>query len=239
MTRERKNIFKKGIRNGLPIGVGYFAVSFALGIAAVNAGISPFAAMIMSLTNLTSAGEYAGITVIAAASGYVEMAVIQLVTNARYLLMSFSLSQKFDNKLPLFHRLFISFGITDEIFALSSTEPGKIDPVYIYGILLTAIPGWTIGTLTGAIMGNILPKILVNALSVGLFGMFIAIIIPPARKSIKLSGVIVFSMCASYIFSLKSVLPFITSGTKNIILIVIISLLASLLFPVKEENGNE
>ncbi len=239
MKRENSHAFKKGMRNGVPIALGYFAVAFALGITAQNAGLNALQATLASLLNNASAGEYAGFTVIAASSGYLEMVIMQIVANARYLLMSFALSQKVPQNMPLHHRMFVSFGLTDEIFALSIAEPQKLNPFYSYGIFSVAIPGWSSGTLLGVVMGNILPSNIVSALSVGLFGMFIAIVVPPAKKSKVLLGTVLMSMALSFAFYRIDVFNSISSGTKTIILTVVISLAAALLFPVKEDNDAE
>ena len=238
LKRENKHAFKKGMRNGMPIALGYFAVSFALGITAKNAGLTALQATLASLTNNASAGEYAGFTVIAASSGYIEMVVMQVVANARYLLMSFALSQKVPSNMPIYHRMFVSFGLTDEIFALSIAESNKLNPYYSYGMFSVAMPGWSLGTCFGVIMGNILPANVVSALSVGLFGMFIAIVVPPAKKSRVLLGVVIISMMLSFAFYNITLFDNISSGTKTIILTVAISLAAAILFPVKEDENN-
>lgn len=239
MKRENKQAFKKGVRNGIPIALGYFAVAFTLGISAANAGLTAFQATLASLTNNASAGEYAGFTVIASSSGYLEMAVMQIVANARYLLMSFAMSQKISPDMKLHHRLLVAFDLTDEIFGISIAEPGKLNPYFSYGAFSVAIPGWSLGTCLGVIMGNVLPSNVVSALSVGLFGMFIAIVVPAAKRNKVLFGVVLVSMAASYLFYNISFFDSLSSGTKTIILTVVIALAAAVLFPVKEENENE
>ena len=180
---ERRRVFLAGVRDGVPIGLGYLAVAFSLGIAARNAGLNAFQGFLISLLNNASAGEYAAFTVIAADSGFLEMALITLITNARYLLMSCSLSQKFSPDTPLYHRLLVGYDVTDELFGIAIARPGYLDPFYSYGAFLPAIPGWAIGTALGVTAGSILPARLVSALSVALFGMFLAIIIPPSKKN--------------------------------------------------------
>lgn len=239
LKRENRQAFKKGVKNGIPIALGYFAVAFTLGIAASNAGLTPFQATLASLTNNASAGEFAGFTIIAAGSGYIEMAIMQVVANARYLLMSFAMSQKIPQNMKLHHRLFVAFDLTDEIFGISIAEPGKLNPYFSYGAFSVAIPGWSVGTLLGVILGNALPANIVSALSVGLFGMFIAIVVPPAKQNKKLLGIVLVSMAASFAFYKIHLFDAISSGTKTIILTVVISLLAALLFPVKEEANDE
>lgn len=239
MSDNKKLAFSNGIRDGIPIALGYFAVSFTLGIAAKNAGFTPLQAMIVSMTNNASAGEYAGFTLISAGAGYLELALMMLVANARYLLMSCALSQKLDPKTPFIHRLLIGYDVTDEIFGICINSPGKLNPFYAYGAFSVAIPGWAIGTYLGVLMGNVLPSNVVSALSVGLYGMFIAIIIPPARENRLLAGLIVVSMLLSLLFTVLPVLSNIPSGTSILILTIVISAVAAILFPIKEgENEN-
>ena len=201
MDRQKnKYYYLKGIKNGMPICLGYLAVSFTLGITARNAGMTAWQAMLTSLACNASAGQYAGFTVIAAGGTYFEMVLMELVANARYLLMSCSLSQKFSSETGLLHRLLVGFDVTDEIFGVAVSEPGKLNPFYNYGMMTVAIPGWSLGTFFGVIMGNILPANIVSALSVGLYGMFLAIIIPPARKNKVIAALVTISMVSSYIF---------------------------------------
>ena len=238
MSDTKKLAFSNGMRDGIPIALGYFAVSFTLGIAAKNAGFTPLQAMIVSMTNNASAGEYAGFTLISAGAGYLELALMMVVANARYLLMSCALSQKLDPKTPLIHRLLIGYDVTDEIFGICINLPGKLNPFYAYGAFSVAIPGWAIGTYLGVLMGNVLPNNVVSALSVGLYGMFIAIIIPPARENRLLAGLIVVSMLLSLLFATAPVLSTIPSGTSILILTIVISAVAAILFPIKEGDEN-
>ncbi len=236
MKKETALCFKKGMQHGIPISLGYLAVSFTLGIAAKNAGMTAFQATITSMLVNASAGQFAGFTLIAAQAGYLEMAVMILVANARYLLMSCALSQKLSPDTKFFHRLLIGFDVTDEIFGVSMSYPGKLNPFYTYGVIVVALPGWAIGTCFGVLCGNILPANVVSALSVGLYGMFLAIIIPPARKNKIIAGLVVLSMLASFLFSKLPVLSTLSSGIRIIILTVVISGIAAILFPVPEEN---
>lgn len=235
---NNKRWYKKGIRDGMPIALGYFAVSFTLGIAAKNAGLTAFQAMLTSILNNASAGEFAGFTLIAAGSGYLEMAIMEFVANARYLLMSCALTQKLDPKTPLLYRLFMGFYVTDEIFGIAIGVPEKLNPFYTFGAITVAAPGWAIGTYLGVLMGNILPANIVSALSVGLYGMFIAVIIPPAKTNKILAGLIIISMAVSWVFNSLPVFDGISSGIKIIILTVVISAGAALLFPIKEDSDN-
>ena len=237
MTRQENiRCYRAGMRDGLPIALGYFAVAFALGIAAKNAGFSALQALVASLTNNASAGEYAAFSLIAAGAGYLEVAVMTLVANARYLLMSCSLSQKLSPETPLRHRLIIGYDVTDEIFGISIARIGYLNPWYTYGAMTVCIPGWGSGTFLGVLMGNILPLRAVSALSVGLYGMFLAIIIPPARKNRVILALVAISFAASYAASRLAVFAGISSGVKTIVLTVVIALAAAVLFPVKEEG---
>lgn len=148
---QQKRPFYSGLIHGIPIGLGYLAVSFTFGIMAVSSGLSVFQSVLISLTNLTSAGQFAGLGIITAGSSYLEMAAVQLVINLRYCLMSCSLSQKLDHKMPLFHRFLMAYGVTDEIFGVSVCHPGTLSPFYSYGLMSAAVPGWTLGTLLGAL----------------------------------------------------------------------------------------
>ena len=233
-----RTCLRNGVRDGLPIALGYFAVSFTLGIAARNAGFSPLQALLASVTNNASAGEYAAFAIIAAGGTYWEVAVMTLIANARYLLMSCALSQKLAADTPLGHRMLLAYDVTDEIFGISVARPGKLNPWYTYGAMLVAIPGWGLGTFLGVVMGNILPARAVSALSVGLYGMFLAIVIPPARHSRVIAGLVAVSFALSFVVSSWEALAAVSSGVKTIVLTVVISLAAALLFPVKEEGGD-
>ncbi len=232
----RRQWFLRGIKAGIPIGLGYFAVAFTLGIAARNAGLTAFQATLTSFLCNASAGEFVGFTMIASGAGYIELAVMELIANARYLLMSFSLSQKLDQRTGLMHRLLIGWYVTDEVFGVSIAAEGKLSPWYAYGAISMACPGWAIGTCLGVIMGNILPDPIVRALSVGLYGMFIAIFVPPSKKSRTVMRLVIISMLASLAFSIAPYLRDISSGIRTIILTVLISGGAAVLAPIREEG---
>ncbi|MCI6719279.1 MAG: AzlC family ABC transporter permease [Clostridiales bacterium] len=227
--------YRRGLRDGIPIGLGYLAVSFTLGIAARSDGLTAVQATVMSLLNLTSAGQFAGLTVIAAGASYLEMAASQLIINLRYLLMSCALSQKIAPETPMWQRLALGYTITDEIFGISVGAADRLNPFYSFGAVSVAAPGWALGTCLGVILGNVLPARIVSALSVALYAMFLAVILPPARRSRVLAGVVVLSMAASLLFSRLPVLSAVSSGMKIIVLTVLIAGGAALLFPVKEE----
>ena len=231
---DRKQWFLRGIKHGIPIMLGYFAVSIALGISARNAGMTAAQATIASALIMASAGQYIGFTLIAAGASYLEVMVMEAIANARYLLMSTALSQKVDPNLPLRHRLLMGLWITDEIFGVSVSVEGRLNPYYNYGMAAVATPGWALGTLVGVVLGNVLPVRVVSALSVGLYGMFLSIFVPPARKNRVIAGLVALSFAASYAFNALTWFDGISSGMKIIILTVAISLAAALLFPVKE-----
>lgn len=235
MNTKHGSVWKEGMRDGIPIGLGYLAVSFSLGVTARNAGLTPFQGFLASILNNASAGEYAAFTLIAADAAYFEMALITLITNARYLLMSCALSQRFSPDTPFFHRLLIGYDITDELFGITIARPGYLEPYYTYGAIVVAAPCWAVGTSLGIIAGNILPPRAVSALSVALYGMFLAIIIPPARKNRVIAMLIPISFAASYGAAILPVISGLSGGTRTIILTVAISAAAALLFPVKEE----
>lgn len=235
----RGAVLRKGIRDGMPIALGYFAVSFTLGIAARRAGLSAFQGLLASLFNNASAGEYAGFTLISSEAAYWEMAVMTLVVNMRYLLMSFALSQKFAPDTPIWHRFLVGFDVTDELFGLSIAQPGYLDPFYFYGAMLVAIPGWASGTFFGVIAGNVLPARLVSALSVALYGMFIAVIIPPARRDRVVAVLVPLCFAASWSAAVLPLVSALSGGTRTILLTVLISGAAALLFPVPDEMKME
>lgn len=237
MQKGKFDWYKQGVRDGVPIALGYFAVSFALGIAAKQAGLNAFQATLTSFLINASAGEFAGFTLIGAGASYIEVAVMELVANARYLLMSTALSQKLPPDTPLRHRILVGFDVTDEIFGISMAVDGDLCPWYNYGAMTVAIPGWSLGTMMGVIMGNVLPAAVVSALGVGLYGMFIAIIIPPARKDKIIAGVVAVSFALSFAAAKLPVICTLPSGIKTITLTVIIALIAAVLFPVKDEEG--
>ena len=233
---DNKKWYKKGVIDGIPIALGYFAVAFTLGIVAAKAGLTAFEALLATGLTNASAGGYAGFSIIAEKGGYIAMAVSQLIVNARYLLMSASLSQKLSPNTSLLHRAAVAFDVTDEVFGISVAVNGSLNPFYNYGAMTVSIPGWALGAFFGVIMGDILPASLVSALSVGLYGMFLAIIIPPARKSKIIASLVVISMVFSFAFAKLPILCKISSGIRVIILTVVISLIAAILFPREDET---
>ena len=224
------------MKDGLPIALGYFAVAFSLGITARNAGITAIQGFIMSMLNNASAGEYAAIAAIKDNAPYFELAILILITNARYLLMSAALSQRLSPDLPWYHRLLIGFDITDEQFGIGIVHPYPLPPEYLYGSYTLTIPMWAGGTAVGIVAGNLLPPIVVNALSAAIYGMFIAVIIPPARKSRPVMVIVLASFAASGLFSLIPVFAGLSESMRIIILTLVISVAAAIIRPIKEEE---
>ena len=236
MQMTRKEAFLKGMRAGIPIALGYLAVSFSLGIAAKAVGLTAFQGFLASLLNSASAGEYAMFSLIGAGASIVELIFVSIVANGRYLLMSCALGQRFSEDTPLIHRFGVGLYITDEIFSLSVSIPGKLNPYINYGAITVAVPSWAIGTALGIIAGNILPARIVSALSVALYGMFIACFIPPAKKD----KVLLFAIPVCFLLSyLAFRLPYIgelSEGTRAVILTVVIASVLAVAFPVKDEE---
>lgn len=234
--RDNLKLFRHGMKDGIPIGLGYLAVSFSLGIAAKRAGLTAFQGLIASALNNASAGEYAGFVLIAAHAAYLEVAIVTLITNARYLLMSFALSQRLLPETPLWHRLLLGFYVTDENFGITIARPGHVNPYYTYGAILMGAPAWAIGTALGIIAGNVLPTGVVSALSVALYGMFLAIIIPPARQNKVIALLVFVSFALSFAAANAPFFKDLTDGTRTIWLTVSISCVAAVLFPIKDDE---
>ncbi|MBQ8928042.1 MAG: AzlC family ABC transporter permease [Oscillospiraceae bacterium] len=230
-----RSAFFKGTAHGIPIALGYFSVSFGFGILAVRAGLSVGEAAAISVTNLTSAGQAAGVDVIASGGTLLEMALVQLTINLRYALMGLSLTQKLDDSFTLPHRFLASYGITDEIFAVCSAQKDKLTPPYMYGMILIATLGWVLGTVLGAAAGRLLPESISDAMGIVLYGMFLAIIIPPSRKSRS----VLFAVAAAALLSIlmRYVFTAVSGGFAIILCAVIAAAAAAWLFPVKEEGA--
>ncbi len=226
-----------GVHDGIPIALGYLVVGFTLGIAAKNAGFTPWQGFLASFFNNASAGEYAAFTLVAADASYMEMALMTLVANARYLLMSCVISQKFAPDASLWHRIFVGFDLTDEIFGISAARRGPLDPYYNYGAMAVALPGWAGGTMLGVMAGSALPATVVSALSVALYGMFLAIIVPPAKVDRVVLGSVLLSFALSFLAGRLPLVSELSGGTRTILLTVLIAAGAAILFPVKEEDG--
>lgn len=233
-----KKSFAQGFRDGIPIALGYFAVSFSLGIYARRIGFSALQGFWVSILNLASAGEYALFECVASSAPLLETAFVIFVVNARYMLMGCALSQKFSPSTPFFHRFLVGFPLSDEIFAIAIARE-NYEPSYSYGAASIAAPLWAIGTAAGVIAGNILPDFIVRALAMSLYGMFLAIIVPSAKKDKTLAFAILVSFAASLLFSVLPLLSALSSGMKTIILTISISAVLAVVKPVvpKEEKN--
>ena len=224
-----------GIRDGTPIGLGYFVVGFTLGITAKYVGLSPLQGFIISLLNNASAGEYAAFMVMGSDAPYFEIALMTLVANIRYVLMSTVLSQKFSPDTPFYHRIFVGYDVTDEIFGITIARGGRwLNPFYNYGAMIMALPGWSLGTACGIVAGSLFPAAVFSALSVALHGMFLAVIIPPSRKDKIIGGTVAVSFLLSYLAT--KFFADISAVNRTIALTVLIAGVAAVLFPIKEEN---
>lgn len=230
---------RQGLKAGIPIGLGYFAVAFSLGIMAARAGLNWLSSAVVSLFCNASAGEYAGFATIAACGTFVEMAVVTFIVNARYLLMSSAMSQRVEPGTALGHRMVMGLYVTDEIFGVSMSRPGYLNPWFNYGCAIVASPAWALGTVLGCVAGEVLPLRVVSALSVALFGMFLAIIIPPARKDKIIAILVLFSFALSSAFTYIPGIRNVSEGLRTIILTVVISAAAALIFPRKDEEDSK
>ena len=233
------NAYRAGLKRGLPVGIGYFSVSFGFGAMAANLGVKALDAALISLTNLTSAGQFAGLTLIVAAAGLWELILTQIVINSRYALMSLSLGQRLGSDIGFWQRLWIAFFNTDEIFALAMAEPGKLTAPFMLGLGSMPILGWTGGTLMGALAGSLLPLSIRTALGVMLYGMFIAIVIPPARKEKSVLWVLIIAVVLSCMFTWMPVLKEVSSGISIVICTVAAAGICAKLFPIEEKEVAE
>ena len=234
-----KNInFIRGLKAGIPIGIGYLSVSFTFGIMSITCGLKVWQAVIISALTLTSAGQLAGVQIMAYPGLYIDMLISQLTINLRYAFMSVSLSQKLEPTFNNIHKWLLGFFITDEIYAVVSQEK-EISKIYFLGVSITPFFGWTIGTLLGALIGNILPTIILSSLSLAIYGMFVAIIIPPCKKDFKLLIVVLIAIIFSLIFSFVPYLNSISSGIVISICAVLAAIIGALVFPVKDGDTNE
>lgn len=227
--------YPAGVRTGLPVGLGYFSVSFGFGAMAVSKGLSVWGATLISASNLTSAGQFAGLGVIVEDSGLWLMILTQLIINSRYALMSLALSQRMGQKIGLLPRLCIAFINTDEVFALAMARQKELTVPFLCGLGLLPIIGWVSGTLFGALAGSILPGSIRTALGVMLYGMFIAIVIPPAKKERSVAAAALLALVFSCLFAWVPVLQKAPTGTPIVICTVAAAALCAWLFPVKEE----
>lgn len=233
------NEFKQGIKDGGAIGIGYFSVSFTFGIAAVASGLDWWQALVVSVMNVTSAGQFAGITIMSAAGSYIEMAISQFIINLRYALMSISLSQKVTREFNTPKKMLLGFCVTDEIFAVSMSREGEVSSKYFAGLIVLPILGWHLGTVSGAILGDVLPNNIVSALGLAIYGMFIAIVVPVTKKNRNVLLIVLLAVVLSFCLYYLPGLNQISSGFAIIICAVIASAIGAWLFPVKEEAEEE
>lgn len=233
-----KKDFIYGFSKGIPIALGYIPVAFTFGLIAVGGGLSPWMAIFISLSNVTSAGQFAGTNLIIEGSGYLEIALTTFVINIRYMLMSLSLSQKIDSKINLVQRLIFGFGITDETFSVASMEKGKLSYSYMVGLITGPILGWTLGTVLGAFICSALPISISKAMGIALYAMFIAIIIPPSKKSKSVFIVILTSIGITMILKYIPFFNFVSNGFRVIIATILGSGIGAAIWPIEDKNDN-
>ncbi len=228
--------FSDGLKRGIPIGLGYLAVSFSFGIWAYDGGMPIWMVVFISLSNLTSSGQFAGTQLIFDAASFFEIGLSVFVINIRYILMSLSLTQKLDRKTTAWQKLIFGYGVTDEIFAMASMRDREITAKYMYGLIIMPVLGWTAGTAFGAITGSLLPENLSSAMGIALYAMFIAVIIPPAKKSLPIVFTIIISVAITCLFKYVPALSFVTGGFALIIATILASCIMALVAPVKDEE---
>lgn len=226
--------FKLGLKRGLPICLGYLSVSFTFGLLAVNGGLPVWMAVFISFTNLTGAGQFAAVNLMIHGTTYAEIALTTFFINLRYTLMSISLSQKLEPEIPVKHRLLIGYGITDEVFGVATLEPGSLNFPYMMGLILISMSGWIAGTLSGALICSAMPETVSSAMGIAIYGMFIAIIMPPMKKSRPVLYVVLFSIVLNLILYYVPVFHVISTGFRVIITSLIASGLGALLYQEKE-----
>lgn len=236
---KKSGNFLQGIKDGLPICLGYISVAFAFGIFARGNGLGILETLLISMTNVTSAGQLAAVPIIVSGGTLIELAVSQTVINLRYALMSVSLSQKLGESVRMIDRFIISFVNTDEVFAVASGKNGNCERSYLYGLILTPYIGWSAGTLVGAAAGNILPAAVISALGIAIYGMFVAIVVPPAKDNKNTLLCVVLAIILSCMFRYIPVLSAIPSGFTIIICAVSASAVFALIAPVEQEESNE
>lgn len=234
--KNNKSPFSRGVRDGIPIAMGYYAVAFSLGIIAGKAGLTWWMGAVSSWLTRASAGEYGVYSLVAVGATYIEVVGLSLVANMRYLLMSAALTQKFRPDTPLLQRIMTAFCVTDEVFGISIAYPGRLEPSYTYGAMLISTALWSAGTASGIVAGNILPANIVSALSVALYGMFLAIIMPPSKKDKGVLAAVVVSFVLSGLCAAEPHLSVMSSGTRTIVLTVLISALAAIIKPIGKET---
>lgn len=230
---------KSGIKDGIPIALGYFSVSVAFGVAAVNAGVPYWGATLISLTNLTSAGQKAGVDVMAVGGSVLLLVITTLIINMRYFLMGVSMSQKVERRMTMWQRLLVAFGITDEIYAVSMARKTDLSASYMAGLIVPPIIGWTGGTLVGSVATGFMPSMLADAMGIALYGMFIAVIVPPSKEQKNVLITVVMAIVSSVMFTYLPYIKNLSSGWAVIIITIAVSSIAATLFPVKEAAEGE
>jgi len=231
-----KKELARGLKDGLPIGLGYVPVAFTFGFIAVSGGLPVWAACLISMTNLTSAGQFAGTNLILAGGGYLEIAMTTFVINIRYMLMSLSLTQRIEKGMGVFKRMLFGFGVTDEIFVVASLHPGVLRAAYLFGLIVLPIAGWNLGTLLGACISTVLPAALQNAMGIALYGMFIALIVPASRDSVHVFIIVILAVAVNCMLKYLPIFSFISSGFRIIISTVTAAGAGALLFPKTDEE---
>jgi Predicted branched-chain amino acid permease (azaleucine resistance) len=241
MTSEKnsRQQFAYGFRRGLPIAFGYLPVSFTFGLMAVNGGLPVWLAIFISLSNLTSAGQFAGTNLILSGAGLFEITLTTFIINIRYMLMSLSLSQKIDMKIPIWKRLIFGFGITDETFSVASMEIGTLSSPYMMGLVSGPMIGWTLGTTMGAFICSALPNSLSSAMGIALYAMFIAIIIPPSKKSRSVISIVLIAVIITCMIKYIPLFHFISNGFRIILATMLAAGIGAALFPIKEDEKEE
>ena len=233
----RKKEFIKGIKDGLPICFGYLSVAFAFGIFALSHSLGVGEAVLISMSNVTSAGQLAAVPVMVSGGTLLELAASQFIINLRYSLMSVSLSQKFDTSFKLRDKLLAAFIVTDEVFAVASSKKGEVNKEYFFGLILTPYLGWSVGTFIGAVAGNLLPDMVISALGIAIYAMFIAIVVPPAKENRHTLVCVLIAIALSCAFRFVPFLSSVSSGFSVIICSLIAAGFAALLFPIDKKEG--
>ena len=231
-----KREFARGLKDGLPIGLGYVPVAFTFGFLAVSGGLPVWVACLISFSNLTSAGQFAGMNLIFAGSGYFEVALTTFVINLRYMLMSLSLTQRIERSMGTIKRMLAGFAVTDEIFVVASLNPGTLKAPYWFGLIALPIAGWNLGTFMGAAISDFLPLALQNAMGIALYGMFIALIVPASRESVSILTIVLIAVAVNCALQFIPAFSFISSGFRIILATFAGAGAGALLFPKEEED---
>ena len=236
MNDNNINDFKAGLSGGLPICLGYISVSFVFGIYSVDSGLTVIESLLISMFNLTSAGQFAAIPIITSLGSAIELLVSQTVINLRYALMSVSLSQKLDDRMNIGDRMLFAFCNTDEIFAVATSQSGTVGRRYMLGLVILPYIGWSLGTLLGAAAGSVLPDSVISALGCAIYAMFIAIVVPAARRSVPVTVCALASVVLSSVIYFTPVLDRMSEGIRVIVVAVLVSALCAAFAPIRDEE---